>query len=290
MSIIVYQTTSVQRAPLGEEHTEGAGIRRVYRYAKNGPVALAAGTFIQGAVNESGHSDLSVTSAVAVTARKITVTSKNVKIDTDDYKDGFIYINDADGQGYVYDVLSNTSAPAAEAGNPCVVTIEGELAAALTTSSKATLLKNPYDECTLPFLKPFAPVAGVTVCPVPANHYFWLQVRGPASVLQEGTLYAGKPVMISNKVRGAAALAKQIIPALTKNYGEVGMPGSSLTEPVGYVQEALQPRITFNDNVTTSPELLTEISGIATLPETVLGYVLDPRVDTDYALIDLRIA
>src|SRR3989304_1159462 len=199
MSIIVYQTSAAQGAPLGEEHTGGPGIRRVYRYAKNGPVALAAGVLAQGPVNESGHSNLAVTSAVAATARKLTVPSKNVRIDTDDYKDGFIYINDADGQGYVYDILSNLSALAGS--NPCAVTIDSELVVALTTSSEATLLKNPYGGVTLPFLKAFAPIAGVTTCVVPANHYFWLQVRGPAAGLQEGALFTGKGVQLSNKTR-----------------------------------------------------------------------------------------
>src|SRR3990167_575326 len=127
MSIIPYGTSTVQRSPLGLEHKEGAGFGRGFRYARNGPQALPAGVFAQGPVNESGHSNLSVTVAKSPTARNITVTSKNVRIDTDDYKDGFLYINDVDGQGYVYDVLGNTWAAAAEAGNPCVVSIDSEL-------------------------------------------------------------------------------------------------------------------------------------------------------------------
>ena len=288
MSIIPFQTSTVQRSPLGLEHKEGAGFGRVYRYAKNGPQALAAGVFAQGPINELGHANLAVAVAKSPTASTISVTVKQAKVDTDDYKDGFLYINDVDGQGYVYDVISNLSVGASEAGTACAVTIDSELVVALTTSSEATLIKNPYKGVTLPLLKAFAPIAGVTPVAVAANSYFWLQVRGPAAVLQEGTLYVGKPVALSNKTRGAVTLAKQVIPVPSNTYGEVG--GDGLTEAFDFTQDALKTRIRAAA-VTTSPtEVLTEISGAATLPEVILGYCLDPRADTEYALIDLRIA
>ena len=288
MSIIPFQTSTVQRSPLGLEHKEGAGFGRVYRYAKNGPQALAAGVFAQGPINETGHANLAVAVARAAAANTISVTVKQAKVDTDDYKDGFLYINDVDGQGYVYDVLSNLSVGASEAGTACAVTIDSELVVALTTSSEATLIKNPYKGVTLPLLKAFAPIAGVTPVAVAANAYFWLQVRGPAVVLQEGTLYVGRPIALSNKTRGAVTLAKQVIPVPSNTYGEVG--GDGLTEAYDFTQDALKTRIAPRA-VTTSPaEVLTKISGAATLPEVILGYCLDPRVDTEYALIDLRIA
>ena len=287
MSIIPYQTSTVQRSPLGLEHKEGAGFGRVYRYAKNGPEALAAGVFAQGPVNEMGHANLAVAAAKSPTASTISVTVKQAKVDTDDYKDGFLYINDAAGQGNVYDIVSNLSVGASEAGTACAITIDSELVVALTTSSEATLIKNPYKGVTLPFLKAFAPVAGVTPIAVAANAYFWLQVRGPAAVLQEGSLYVGKPVALSNKTRGAVTLAKQVIQVPTNSYGEVG--GSGETEAYDFTQDALKTRVQATSVATAPAEVLTEISGAATLPEVILGYCLDPRVDTEYALIDLRI-
>ena len=106
-------------------------------------------------------------------------------------------------------------------------------------------------------------------------------------MLQEGTLYVGRPIALSNKTRGAVTLAKQVIPVPSNTYGEVG--GDGLTEAYDFTQDALKTRIAPRA-VTTSPtEVLTKISGAATLPEVILGYCLDPRVDTEYALIDLRI-
>jgi len=287
MSIIPYQTSTVQRSPLGLEHKEGAGFGRVYRYAKNGPEALPAGVFAQGPVNERGHANLAVAVAKSATASTVSVTVKQAKVDTDDYKDGFLYINDAAGQGYVYDIVSNLSVGASEAGISCAISIDSELVVALTTSSEATLIKNPYKAVTLPFLKAFAPIAGVTPVAVAASAYFWLQVRGPAAVLQEGSLFVGKPVALSNKTRGAVTLAKQVIPVPDNFTGELA--SETQTDARDFTQDAVKTRLSARAVLTQPTELLTSISGAATLPEVILGYCLDPRVDTEYALIDLRI-
>ena len=158
---------------------------------------------------------------------------------------------------------------------------------ALTTSSEATLIKNPYKAVTLPFLKAFAPIAGVTPVAVAASAYFWLQVRGPAAVLQEGSLFVGKPVALSNKTRGAVTLAKQVIPVPDNFTGELA--SETQTDARDFTQDAVKTRLSARAVLTQPTELLTSISGAATLPEVILGYCLDPRVDTEYALIDLRI-
>lgn len=187
----IYQTGTDQLVPLGTRGVTVDG--RVFRRAKAGAVALTTGKLMQESVIVSGHgNNLVIPAAVAVGASSITLTNSTTAITLNMYKEGFIYINDVDGEGQYYKIKSH---PAESTGSgSCAFTIEGELVVALTTSSEAGLRRNPYDSIVInPTTATGAPV-GVTVVAVAASAYAWIQTWGPCAVLTNGTIIVGKTV------------------------------------------------------------------------------------------------
>ena len=287
MTQTIYTPTTVQGAKLGEELT--LPTNRVYRYAKNGIAPLAIGTVVQAVRPNEAHSNLTC-AAAAAKATSITVTLGTAPANTNEYAEGYLFINDAAGQGYVYDVISH---PFAAAAGTLMLAIRDDVVAALTTSSQATLLQNVYDDVNKPYGGPWDIICGVVPVAVPANEYFWCQVRGPAVVLQEGAMFAGRGVMASQDKPGAVSVAKQVVPISTdvripEMMGGVGVGMDHPTAPVQYSQKAVERRPSGTGRYE-DDEILVDVSGKATIPERVLGYCINPRVSTEYALVYLTI-
>ena len=186
--------SSTQRQPLGTRLILPDG--RVFRYCKNGGVALSIGRLVQEAVVTTGHDkDLAVAAAAAVGATAVTITNATTAIVANDYKEGYIFFNTAAGVGQICTIKSH---PAEATGTgSCVITLEDEdaLKVALTTASKAGLRKNIFDDVVVaPTTATGVPIG---VCPnaVTINYFFWLQTWGPAAVLTNGTVLRGKTVI-----------------------------------------------------------------------------------------------
>ncbi len=284
MALMVYDTYATQGAPLGQELL--VPTNRVYRYAKNGNWPLAAGTVLQAAQPNTSHNNLTC-AAAAAGKTEITVTlAAAFPITINDYKNGYIFINDGPGEGYMYDIVSTSGG----FGEDVTVKfkIKEQLVVALTTSSQATLIKNIYENVNLPQGDPWDIIVGVAPVAVAADEYFWCQVRGPAVVLQAGGLFAGRGIMLSQRKPGAVEVLKQVIPV------EKHMPrelASAATEGTPFQQKAIEQRFDVDfDLAPVDPEILTEFAGKATIPERVLGYCINPRVSAEYALVYLTIS
>lgn len=185
--------SSTAKLPLGTRMVLPDG--RVYRYTKNGAVALSIARLCQESVVVSGHGvDLAVASAAAIGATTVTLTNATTAITANEYAQGYLFVNDVDGEGQICTIKSH---PAEATGSGSVVmTLEAEdaLTVALTTSSQVGLRYNPYKNVLVnPTTATGVPV-GVTPISVTANYYFWLQTWGPAAVLTNGTVIVGKTV------------------------------------------------------------------------------------------------
>ena len=276
MPLLIYDTSATSAAPLGSEY---ALANRVFRYTKNGSGSLAVGIVLQAAQPNTSHDNLTC-AAAAARATSITVTLGSAPVETNEYKGGYVFINDAAGQGYVYDIISH---PWALAAATLKLDIRDDVIAALTTSSQATLVKNIYSGANKPGGDPWDIILGVTPVPVPANHYFWCQVCGPAAVLQSGGLFAGRGVMLSQQKPGAVEVLKQVIPvrrATQETYSSDGME---------FQQKGVKS-LPSKAGRTGDDEVLRDVAGEATIPERVLGYCINPRVSTEYALVYLTIS
>ncbi len=173
---------------------------RAFIYAENAGTALVAGQLCQAAAPVGNHLNVAVASATAVDATQVTVTLGATAASANDYQDGYIHINDVDGEGQLYKIKSH---PAASASASLVVTLYDKIRKALTTSSQATLTKHPAKDVIIcPTTLTSIPV-GVPPMDITADNFFWMQIKGPASVLTDGTLVIGALVVPSNGTAGS---------------------------------------------------------------------------------------
>ena len=202
-------TTSVTDS-LGNDIPLGSALYygdRVFRYGLAGGVALTAGKLVQTYVaTAADHQDLAPTAAVAAGEYAISVETAGTDLTLNQYAGGYLYVNDAAGKGQCLKIKSNPVHDHSD--DPSVIiTCHDALATALTTSSKVSLIQDPWSAV---LVAPAAETGAVMGCPVvdmAASAYGWFQTYGPAAVLTVGTIVLGHNVVRSATVAGGVAPA-----------------------------------------------------------------------------------
>ena len=219
-------TYGIVWADFGAEKTETASAEhalgtkmvlpdgRTFYYAKNSSAAItSAGMIVDGIVAVGAHDmDLTLILAHSVGDNTISLEVPTTDLTKDQYKDGYLIFNDAAGEGEVYRIVSHP-AHDASADNTVIITIEDEgIQTALTTSTEAQLIYNPYTDVKLidgDGTMSTGPL-GVTTIPVTASYYCWLQTSGISSVgigAQVGVLGDGLSVSQESGESGLAERA-----------------------------------------------------------------------------------
>ena len=194
------QATTTQRHPLGTLGETPDGRRFRYSFIDG---AVTAGKLLQTKVPVADDDmDVVVAAAAAIGATSISVTTVTAIL-VDEYKDGFLYVNDGTGEGQAYRLGSHLAA-GATATLVLNLAEDEKVITALDTSTSIVGLKwNRYkDVVVFPVTVTGTPV-GVTAQDVADNTYFWAQVRGDADVLINGTVLLGKGVIPSDAIAGA---------------------------------------------------------------------------------------
>jgi hypothetical protein len=193
--------TSVSRlAPLGSVGRTSDG--RIYRYAQAGAVALNAGQAVSTPAKVANHTNIAVAAAVAVGSLSVTATLGATAATQDQYLEGYLVVNDAAGVGSAYRIQGNSATASA---GVITVTLVDPIVTALTTSSKVSLVVNPWSNVVV---NPSAAAgalftAGVPQLAVPAASYAWIQTGGVASVLSDGIVAKAAGAIASPTVNGA---------------------------------------------------------------------------------------
>ena len=202
-------TTSIDD-PLGNDIPLGSVLYygdRVFRYGLAGGVALTAGKLVQTAVGtKADHQDLAPTAAVAAGEYEISVETAGTDLTANQYKDGYLYVNDGAGQGQCMKIASNPAHDHSDDPSVVITTYDA-LATAVATSSKVSLITDPWSAV---LVAPAAETGAVMGCPVvdmAASAYGWFQTYGPAAVLTVGTIVLGHNVVRSATVAGGVAPA-----------------------------------------------------------------------------------
>jgi hypothetical protein len=184
---------------------------REFRYAQMGVTLGVAGSLYQSEVPTSTWMTMAANAAQAVGTRTISATlgSTNATLE-DEFNQGYAVIEDDAGEGIIYPFArafakGDTNAKASAAATQSVNLAPGySIRVALTTSTTLSFFKNEYDEVIVkPASAATANIVGVAMKAVTASYYCWLQVRGYASVLTEGTLVITEPVRASESAAGA---------------------------------------------------------------------------------------
>ena len=183
----------------------------VWVYAQMGPTLGVAGKLYQSEAVTANWNSKTVDTARAVGATQISATLGGTATVVDEFDEGYVVIEGTAGYGHLYHIARAWKAgdSNAKAGTSAVQTvnlISGEsVQVALTTSTTLSFFKNKLDEVIIAPAPPTAAIAGLAMKAVTAGYYCWLQTNGPAAVLCDGTIVAGKGVRASEDDPGGVA-------------------------------------------------------------------------------------
>ena len=202
-----YAESSTQLFPLGSRLLYG---NTVYRYGKMGSGAVTAGKCVTHAASIAHHFDLTPTAGVAAGETAISVETAGTDITLNQYANGYLYVNDAAGEGQMLRIKSN---PAHDhsADPSIVITCYDDLATAITTSSRITLIADPSSALIGQAATTTGATMGVTVMDMTAAYYGWFAVSGPATVLTSGTLVVGNHAVPLGAVGAVGPAAGDVI-------------------------------------------------------------------------------
>lgn len=186
---------------------------RKFRYVQAGEL-LVVGNALQAPVEDTDHDDIAVR-ATAAGSRELLITagSGGGALDANEYQYGYAVIDTTPGLGYVYKIERH-DAIAASANGSIWLEPGDEVQVALTTSSKVTLVKNPYKNVIqMPATTLTNVVVGGAIYPIASGEYGWIQSGGPGAALISGTPGAGQTLTVSGTA-GALAVHSAELPEL----------------------------------------------------------------------------
>ena len=199
---------------------------RAFRFCQMGATLGARGKLYQASLPVTNHVGLAVAAAATAGAKTVSVTQGATASTLDQYKDGYLFIEDVDGESFAYPIKSHPVVGAA--GGTLVVTLETgyPIEIALTTSSIASLVKSKWDSILItPATTLTTQLVGVPIVAIAASSYGWVQTSGPAGVLTAGVVVIGNPAVAPTGVGGAvgpatiAVVAKEHFVGLTMRVG-----------------------------------------------------------------------
>lgn len=198
-----YAESSTQLFPLGSELHYG---NNIYRYGQMGSGAVTAGKLVQHAAIDSNHANMTATAAVDAGETAISVETGGNDMTLNEYADGYLWVNDVNGEGQTLRVKSN---PAHDhSSDPSVViTTYDALKTALTTSSQLSIIHNPHTGLIVAPATETGSVMGATVVDMTADYYGWFTVSGPQALLTVGTVVVGNIAVRSGGTAGGVAPA-----------------------------------------------------------------------------------
>lgn len=198
----IFDSSATAKHALGERAVTTDG--RVFRYAKAGASNLVAGNMIQAPAQVANHLALTPVAA-AIGATEITVALGATAATANQYAGGWLMISTTPGNGYAYQI---TGHPAIGSSGSGVFSIsQPGLAVALTTSSRVDLQANSLNGV---IQTPVTTLTGACVGNAPyiitAAEFGWIQTRGPAACLIDGTPGVGLAVVVPAAAAGAVAV------------------------------------------------------------------------------------
>lgn len=173
--------------------------QRVFRHGVVGASDITRGKLQIAAAPIANHVNMTC-AAAALGAVTVTVTPGATAGAANLYSEGYLAINDVDGEGATYQVKDHLAITASTAF--AVNLFDPINGVALVATSEATLVHNSYKnvrEGTTNTIR----AAGVPLDNIATGDYGWFQSKGVAAVLCETATTLGSPQASSDGVAGA---------------------------------------------------------------------------------------
>jgi hypothetical protein len=210
----IHQISSTQQGALGLRAETKDG--REFRYALAGAADLAVGKLAQQSAVVTTHQNVTVAGSAGDMQVTVTLGATN-NATADQYKDGYLVGLSGTGAGQTVRIRGHGAIALSTAG---VMYLAEPLTTTFASTPKASLVKNPFSGAIISSSGDTTeqPV-GVPIITVTAAYYCWLQTRGIAGVLGNGTITKGAGV-----IKGATTAGSVDIEAtgtLTTRIGQV---------------------------------------------------------------------
>ncbi len=173
---------------------------REFRWCYAGGTTLVAGNLQQAPVQITNHANLVVVSAQAIGDTQITVTLGGTAVTANQYAGGYVAIYSGTGAGLQYQISSH-AAQATTTGN-VTLNLADAIVVAITTSSKATLVLNPYNGVIVYPTTATSAAVGVAPWALTTATYGWIQTHGVTAVQCNGAITVGLGVAPSSGTAG----------------------------------------------------------------------------------------
>ena len=174
---------------------------REYRWSKIGATLVATGKLVQSEVPGANFDELALPAAVAANAKEFDFTNGASTIAAGDFDEGFLNIEDDAGEGHLYKIIDHDADGAGSAA--VTVFLATGVILAMTTVTTVGIVKHPTKDVIIHPSPQTAAVVGCTTREMAANRFGWVQTKGPASVLVQGTHVIGDLVVPSATTDGA---------------------------------------------------------------------------------------
>lgn len=179
-----FTSSATQVHPAGTRGITKDG--RWYRYCLAGAVDLVAGNVIQSSAIVTAHL-ANTPPAVAIGATSFTYAPGATLGTLNQYAEGFLQVDTTPGNGFVYGIKGH-AAFALSTAFTLNLNTDDPIQVALTTASRVGLLANPYrGVIQSPVTTATGTIVGVVGYVITAAQWGWIQTRGIASVLINGT-------------------------------------------------------------------------------------------------------
>lgn len=194
---------------------------RRFRLVKAGAVALNPGVLVQSPALVAAQTNLAIPNAVAVGAKAFVVTAGAGALAANYFAGGLAIVTAGAGIGQSFLIKSHDAIPGG--GGATTIYLESDeavITALVTATSKIDLVPNPYNGVVItPGTAATAGAVGVTVAPIDAGNWGYVQVEGTAAVLVDGAVAAGNAVSPSVTVAGAVVINSTILPIVGASVG-----------------------------------------------------------------------
>ena len=230
-------TGTTQLHPMGTRMVLPDG--RVFFYGQTDG-AQTAGAICQSAVSVANHDMDLATNTASAGDKSVTVTVGGTAATEDQYKDGYLYVNDGTGEGHIYKIRQHDAI--SSSGSGAINLYDGDaIAVAFAAATIVGLAKNPYKDFVVYPTTATGHAVGVAATDFDDDDFGWLQTWGPAAVLCDVAFVIGNHVRVSDNTAGSGEPLDR--DATNENDEVIGV--ASLIAPVttdyGYVNLTINP-------------------------------------------------
>ena len=174
-----FEDSTVQQHQLGALAMTADG--RKFRYAK-AVAATVAGKAYSSSGQNSQFESMAVNAIEPIGETTIGITLGTTTVTAGMFSEGYLVISSSTGIGQFAQIVNHGTGTS---GQSIDVEIDRGLETALATTSKVTMIRNPYADVIVQATTPVAPVMGLAPAVIAAASYGWLATGGPATGLMD---------------------------------------------------------------------------------------------------------